>query len=546
MSLPLILPASPQNPDNVPAIKPQIPTANRNTEQRVFLEKADTMRKQTVDSFLVLIGNVEFSRGGMHMFCDSAHYYPEIESLDCFGNVWMQQGDTLSAKGDSLKYRNDTQLCTIYGTPVTMRNRDVQLQTDEFIYDLYSEFGYYNVGGVLTDKSNRLESVEGEYVPATKEATFYDNVHLTSTEESGAPLHIYTDTLYYNTNTHLAQLFTLSVIIKNGDTIFTTRGDYDTNTGVANLFNRSKVKMERGTTLEGDTLFYDRNAGYGWARGNMEIVDSAKQSTLRGDYGYYDQVIDSSYVTGHAVAMEYSKGDTLYVHGRELFSFRTLDTTHFEADTLTGTAAYERVDTSHVLIAHPRVRFFRTDMQGICDSLRMQQRDSLMYMYRHPIVWSDDRQIFGNVIKIHFNDSTFDRATLPEFGFTAQHVAEDFYNQLSGKEMIAYFEDQEMKRLDVNGNVEAIMLPMENDSTYNKIINLESSYLKALFEKQQIQWMKMWPETGGTVTPLYLSKKSQYYLPKFKWYTGLRPTSPEDIFIIPKEMDELMESGDVK
>lgn len=50
----------------------------------------------------------------------------------------------------------------------------------------------------------------------------------------------------------------------------------------------------------------------------------------------------------------------------------------------------------------------------------------------------------------------------------------------------------------------------------------------------------MWPQTTGAVTPLFLAKRSLYYLPKFKWYEDMRPLSPGDIFIVPAAMEELM------
>lgn len=109
----------------------------------------------------------------------------------------------------------------------------------------------------------------------------------------------------------------------------------------------------------------------------------------------------------------------------------------------------------------PNVRFYRTDVQGVCDSLTFQSRDSMIFMHRHPILWNLERQVMGNVIQIHLNDSTVDKAYLPEYGLMGEHVEEEFYNQLSGKEMIATFIDGKLRRLDVNGNVMAIMLPME-------------------------------------------------------------------------------------
>ena len=57
--------------------------------------------------------------------------------------------------------------------------------------------------------------------------------------------------------------------------------------------------------------------------------------------------------------------------------------------------------------------------------------------------------------------------------------------------------------------------------------------------KQEIDKITMWPEVTGNVTPLYLARRTQYYLPGFAWYDILRPQNPEDIFIIPEEMKEL-------
>jgi hypothetical protein len=528
----------------IPAIKPTIPTASRAAGNRIFLEHANELKKNEQDSFMIVVGDVKFSKGPMLMFCDSAHYYSQTESMDAFGNVHMEQGDTLFVYADELNYSGPEEVAYLYANAdkkVRLINRDVKLETDEFVYDLGIDMGYYNVGGVLTDKKNKLYSIEGEYIPSTKEANFYSMVHLTSRGDKDT-LEIYTDTLFYNTNTHVAELFSPSTILNGQATIYTTEGNYNTETNVADLYSRSKAVTKNGNTLVGDTLYYDRNAGYGEAFGNMVLVDSARQSTLMGDYGYYNELIDSAYVTGHALAMEYSRPDTLYIHGRQIKSFLRLDTINIPEDTLTNTPASFTIDSTHVVVAHPRVRFWRVDMQGLCDSLRFEERDSMLYMFTHPIVWNEERQIFGNVIQVHLNDSTIDWAKLPDFGFSAEHIDEEFYNQLSGKEMIAQFVDGKMTHLDVNGNVQVILLPEENDSTYNKLFNVESSFMSADFENQQLVRVKMWPETNSKGVPLFLAKKSMFYLPKFAWYEELRPSSPEDIFVIPEAMDKLLNS----
>jgi hypothetical protein len=525
-------------PDSLP-ISPTIPGANRYQRDKVFLERANEMRAEQGKDYQIVVGDVEFRKGDMFMYCDSAHFYDNPGALQAYGNVRMEQGDTLFVYADELNYADSTQLAILYADPgkkVRLINKDVTLTTDVFNYDMGIELGYYEVGGVLTDKENRLDSWYGEYSPSSKDALFKENVHLNSLGENDT-LDIYTKEMLYNTLTHIAILDTTSTIMSADGTIYTTSGVYNTETSQADLYHRSLVVASNGNTLTGDTLYYDRNLGFGEAFGNIELTDTTNKVILNGDYGFYFEIADSALVTGRALAKEYSSpSDTLYMHGDTIRTFIVITPEQALNDSVTVPA-----DTTHHLIAAPHVKFFRNDLQGLCDSMTFVQRDSMMYMNYHPVVWNESKQIFGNVIQVHLRDSTADWARLPEFGFMAEWIDEEFYNQLTGKEMYATFANGTIKHLDVSGNVQAIMLPMENDSTYNKIANLESSFLSADFKNQTIEYLKMWPETPGTMTPLYLAKKSLFYLPQFRWLEPLRPTSPQDVFNIPPEFLMLME-----
>lgn len=505
-------------------VRPSIPTADRHQPGKVFLEKADRlMYDQLRDSDVqILVGNVMFRKGDMFMYCDSARFNEATSSLDAFRNVHMEQGDTLFVYGDELFYDGINELAELRAYPdkkVRLINRDVSLTTDVFFYDMAGDVGYYETGGTLSDKQNTLNSLQGYYYPATKDAFFYLNVDLTGPRQNDT-LRMTTDSLTYNTATNVAQLMCQTLIVNKDGEINSTSGFYDTKQGVADLYKRSRVHTRRGNYLTGDTLFYDRTKGYGEAFGNMELTDSARQSELRGDYGFYNELTDSAFITGNALAMEYSGADTLYLHG----------------DTI---KAYMLEDSTKVTDVFHRVRFFRRDLQGLCDSLSMVERDSILYMYYHPIIWNGDNQIAGNIIYLHFNDSTTDWARLPESAMVAQAVGEDCYNQLGGSDMTAWFNDSTISRLYVEGNVQQIMFPMENDSTYNKFVFVESSFMDAHFEGNDIKHLIMWPETTGKATPLYLAKRSDYYLQQFRWFGPLRPMSPDEIFDYPAEMDGL-------
>ncbi len=498
-------------------IKPQIPSADRTVKNRVFLERADYLvaDERISTDYQILRGNVVFRKEGVFMYCDSAYFYESSSSLDAFGNVKMNQGDTLFVYADVMYYDGIAELAQLRYN-VKLENKDMELYTDSLDYDMVENLGYYFEGGRIIDTENELVSIYGQYAPDTKDAEFLFNVELINEKYI-----LRTDTLHYNTNTHVADIVGPTTIVSDSNIIYTSKGWYDTSADKATLYDRSLLVGNNGIKLTGDTLFYDRVLGYGEAFGNMVLTDSIHNSILDGEYGYHDEKANSSFATIRARAREVSENDTLHLHG----------------DTI---RTYTLEDSTRVMIANPNVRFYRFNVQGICDSMSFVERDSMLNMYHHSIIWSGARQINGNEINIHFNDSTTDYALLPDYGFMAEHVGEVYFNQLSGKEMKAYFLNQELRRLDVSGNVQLIMYPAEEDSTYNKLVDAESSDMVILLKpKQEIDKITMWPEVTGNVTPLYLARRTQYYLPGFAWYDILRPKNPEDIFVIPKEMQEL-------
>ena len=531
-------PTNPQSPQaarkgskgpTVKRITPQIPKANRNQTNKVFLENADILKANEAVStdYQVLKGNVRFRRGDMYMFCDSAYFYAETSSLDAFGHVRMTQGDTLWVYSDVLHYYGDQGVAELRSN-VRLENRSTTLLTDALDYEINSNVGYYFDGGTIVDNRNNTElsSQYGRYELDTKQAEFSRDVHLVNDRYE-----MFTDLLDYNTQSHIARITSETLIVSDSNTINTSNGWYNTSADDATLYERALITAKDGKTLQGDTVYYNRNRNYGEASGNVIITDPSNKVILDGDYGYHDDNAHYSYVTRRARAREFSQKDTIYLHADTLCTLIN----HIVNDSVN--------DSVRVLRAFNQVRFYRSDVQGICDSLQLSEADTIINMYRHAVVWNLERQIFGDEINIHLNDSAADWATLPTGGFMAEHLGEIYYDQLSGKKMKAWFEEKELRRLDVDGNVQVIMFPQEEDSTYNKMVNAESSYLRLnLKPKQEVDRITMWPEVSGKVSPLYLTKKADMYLPQFKWYDALRPKTPDDIYDVSDELKELMRS----
>ena len=474
--------------------------------QKVYLEYANELQfdKNIHPDFQILRGDVRFRRGGMYMFCDSAYFYEKTNSLDAFGNVRMEQGDTLFVYSDVMFYDGIMQVARLRYN-VRMENRDVVLFTDSLNYDMQPNIGYYFDGGKIVDTENELSSVYGQYSPDTKQAVFNFDVQLVNEEYT-----LYSDTLEYNTDTKIADIIGPSVMVSDSNVIYSKLGWYNTQKNTSMLFDQSII-VSKSQQLTGDTIFYNRAEGFGEVFGNMILNDTVRRITMEGNYGFYDEIKEASLATDSARVIDYSQPDTFYLH----------------ADTLRSSVLS---DSTRLVRAYYGTRFFRNDIQGICDSMVYKTKDSAIYMFKDPVLWNLDYQIFGDTIKIYMNDSTVRWAHVPAFAFATQQKDTAFFNQISGKDLKAFFKDGKLQQVDVSGNVQTIYYPQEQDSTFIGSNYAESSFFTMYLVDGKMHKIIMFSKVDGGLTPIHKLTPAKLYLPDFHWYDELRPTDPADIF----------------
>ena len=457
----------------------------------------------------ILIRSVKLRHDSMYMYCDSALIYEKTNSVEAFGNVRMEQGDTLFIYGDYLYYDGMSQLAMLREN-VRMINRNTTLTTDSLNYDRLYNLGYYFEGGTLTDEENVLTSEWGEYSPATKISVFNHDVKLVN------PKFILTsDTLKYSTATKIATILGPSDIVSDNNHIYSARGFYNTTTEQAELLDRSVLTNE-GKKLTGDSIFYDRVLGYGEAFENVQMNDTINKNMLTGNYCFYNEITGSALATQRAVAIDYSQGDSLFMHGDTL----RLITYNINTDSM-----YREMRVYH------KVRAYRTDVQAVCDSLVYNSKDSCMTMYTDPILWHGSQQILGEEIKAYMNDSTIDWVHIINQAFTIEQKDSIHYNQVSGKEMKGFFVAGDMRQADVNGNVLVVFYPVEErDSSLIGLNYAEGSFLRMLLKDRRMEKGAFIGKANGTMYPMDQIPAEKYKLPTFAWFDYIRPQNKDDIF----------------
>ena len=477
---------------------------------KVYLIHSNTLSfdKAVKPDAQILNGDVCFRHDSSYMYCDSAYFFEQTNSLEAFSNVRMEQGDTLFVYGDYLFYDGNTQVAYLREN-VRMENGQVTLFTDSLNYERIPNIGYYFEGGLIVDSLNQLSSFYGQYSPETKLAVFNDSVQVENPDFT-----LYSDTLHYDTESKVATILGPSVIVSDSGTIHTSRGWYDTVNNTSLLLDQSQVESGE-KILIGDSIFYNRDTGMGEVYGNMSLIDTAQHVTLQGEYGYYNEQTGYAFATDSARFLEYSQGDTLFLHADTL-QMVTVDSVYREIKAYYG------------------VRFYRIDMQGVCGSMQFNTRDSVLYMYTEPVLWNEQYQLYGDTIAIYMNDSTIEYAHVIQFAFAAQHVDSSYYNQLKGNDLKAYFEGQAVHQIDVAGNAESIFYPLEKDGAKVGMNETKSGFLTIWVKDNKLDKLKIWPSPVGSMTPIPDLKPDQKMLKDFYWFDYLRPKNRDDIYEVVK------------
>lgn len=488
------------------------PKKRAKSDERIYLNHADELRFDqfgTNPGAQIVKGRVSFRHDGSTLTCDSAYFYQASNSVEAFGHVRFHQADTLSLTCDYASYDGMEQMLEARRN-VVLKHRKQTLYTDSLNYDRLYGNAYFFEGGTLVDGKDRLVSDWGTYNTETRQAEFYYHVRMRSGKD-----HIDTDTLYYDTRRKVAHIVGPSTIHSKASTVKTTDGYYDSRADQARLFSRSTI-ADGQKTITGDTLFYVKD-GNSQGFGNVIYVDHENKNTLHCGYLQYNEATGYGLATKHALAMDYSQGDTLFVHA---------DTMKIQTFNINTDSVYRKVH------AFPHMRAFRTDIQAVCDSMVFSSLDSCMTMYRDPIVWNGGRQLLGEVIKIYMNDSTVRQADVVGQALSVELMPDStHYNQIASTEMRTYFNGGKVRMSEAFGNVQTVYFPIsDRDSSLIGLNYTETDTLR-MYMSPERKLERIWmPKAQGTLYPMTQIPPEKRQLPTFAWFDYVRPLDKDDVF----------------
>ena len=367
------------------------------------------------------------------------------------------------------------------------------------------KIAYYDDVGTIVDSTTTITSKIGKY--HVDEDILYLYINVVGTNENFI---LESDSVNYNTTTKKINITGPTTIQDSSGTLYAENGWYDSETGETELL-KNPVVSNGNQNISAKYIQYNKVKKQGKAIGSVRIEDIENQSIILGRTAEYSNELNTAVVTDSAVYINYNDSDTLFLHA---------DTLRMVPDT---------IKDKKIVTAYHKVRFFKNDLQGICDSMVYYTRDSVIQLHYNPVIWSDTHQLSADLIEMKQYTNAPDELRLTQNSFIISKQDSGRFDQIKGKEMIGYITNHKITRIDVDGNGQTMYYAREKENVIG-LNRTESSKISIQFKDGEIDRIKFLSNPEGDLKPLFELSEQDKLLSGFDWKISIRPLNKADIF----------------
>lgn len=474
----------------------------------IHVDRAREISYSKTEGAQRLIGDVALRHDSARFYCDTAFLYENSKSMKAFGNVHIEPNDSVDIYSNRMNYDGNTRFAEFFGN-VRLMDDSTLLVTEYLTYDRDSHKASYPNHAITTRGQNTLESLIGCYYDNIREMSFFDSVVLTSPDYT-----MNTDTLHYNMNINKMWFNGPTTIVHEENTLKGKYGYYLENEELVYL-DRRPLFFNKTQTLEADSMYYHRAPKFVKAISDVEVVDTSYCVVMKGDYAELWRNKGLSFVTDSTHAIYYNEGDSLHIHADTMFFY-------FKSD----------FNEEEKMLGYHNVRFYKSDMQGKCDSMAYNLSDSILLMRGKPVLWSEETQMNSDSINILISNHKIDTVWQYSNAFIISRDTIQGFNQIKGTDMISLFNDGTLSNVKVIDEAQTIYWLREDDGSLMGI-NTSKSKSMNIFMKKEGQGVSHIKYYGGIDETLFPEKdisEKDRYLAGFRWWNEIRPKSILDIF----------------
>jgi len=453
----------------------------------------------------ILLGNVVIRHEGIKLQCKKAVHYKNQNFIKAFGDVVLNQGDSIVQTSQYTEYNGDNQKALSWGN-VVIKDSKMTLSTDTLNFDRNRQVLYYKYGATIKDSANVLTSNTGNYYLENNKFQAVSDVVLTNPEYVLESNH-----LDYYTDSGRAYLYGASTITSEENLIYCEKGFYDTKQNVSHFTRNARIEFDQ-KEIKADSLFYNRNKGFASASNNIVMIDTMNHVVLKGNYAEFFEKVDSAFVIKKALAITNTNKDSLFMHG----------------DTILATGEPD----NRIIRAYHAVKFFKSDLSGKCDSIHSNQGSGLTQMFRSPVLWSNKSQITGDTIQL-LNNTTTNKLDSLKVLRNAFIIDKDSigFNQIKGRDLLGKFEENDLRYINIIGNSEVIHFVRDEEQALIGIEKTSCSEIQFVLRDGKIESSKFINQPDGQTYPPSMLPVNARKLRGFIWRDSEKPLTKSDIFI---------------
>lgn len=528
-----------------------------------YLQKTDTSQ------LVSYAGNVKVRQGKTLFYADSAIINPVANTLESFGNVHINDADSVHIYAQYLRYIG-IEKKALLTSKVRLTDGKSTLTTENLTYDVNLKLGTYLYGGKVVNKKTTLTSTEGNYYGESKDIFFYKNVLLVQPDGT-----IRTDSLQYNTITEVSTFISPTIIKdKKGLTIKTKEGFYDIKKKIANLYKRSIIE-DSTFSITADEIAIDSLNGLSEFRGNAVYRSKDKKQGFDMIANNIKTNNKRSTIMATQIPLLIIKqgADSIFITADTLFSGRVIDLLKIKnipnirpvpIDTTSNKlikqdtvkvattkpiikkgAAKNAVDsiklktastpvdsTLKYFEAYKNVKIFSDSLQAVGDSLFFSGSDSVFRLFNSPIIWAQENQISGDTIYLFLKNKKPERLYVFENALSISKVdSSNYYNQVRGNSINALFDSTgQVHFLTAKGSAENIYYAQDEQKGFVGVNKNSCDLIEINFTDGKPKRVKFINNLEGGLLPMRgKTNHDDLKLKSFNWQDKLRPKSKFDI-----------------
>lgn len=478
--------------------------------------------------------------------------------------VFMNGGSMRDKDGQIIESRRGTYDSKIkkftFVENVNMFSDSVFVKTNDLVYESEKDLATFESMTDVWKDDNMLSSRSGWYDKGRELFFFKDNVHVMSDRQEG-----WCDTLFFKRNTSDVDM------LGNAQVTDTTRNIFALAGRIEYIDSLSKVTLTRKPAVISQTTEQDESVDtiYLGAKkliyytlpkfkvDSMVVVEAGKRlSALEVDpVGEYrkkaaeaaakaaeEAIMNDPNLAAKKKAEEMKKAaedakkaKKEAAENPKIEPKKSLPDSLGLTDSLSVSDSLAKQlqkvelppkDTTDVgfLEAISDVRIYKKNLQIVCDSLLYSDLDSLVRMFKEPLIWQEEkRQYSADSVSLVVKGGALKKASLMSEAFVTIEEDTTHYNQIKSTEMLAFFDPKGgLERFDALGGASALFYVEENDvlATVNKT---DSKMLSANFKDGELQRIYYYDQPKNDGFPTVQLTKEERSLKGFNWQPERRP-----------------------